>query len=134
MIVVDTNILAYLVLGGEQAPRARRALRRDADWAAPPLWRSEFRSVCLGPLRKGELSPEDALLAFQEAEGLIDDREFDAETSLVFSLALSSGCTAYDCEFVALARDLRAPLVTSDRQVLDAFPETAVSLEAFARR
>lgn len=33
-------------------------------------------------------------------------------------------CSAYDCEFVWLARDLRLPLVTADRKVLDAFPDT----------
>ena len=46
-------------------------------------------------------------------------------------LAKRSRCTAYDCEFVALAKRLGTGLVTSDRQVLSAFPETAVSPEAF---
>jgi len=50
----------------------------------------------------------------------------------VLELAVRSRCTAYDCEFVALAKQLGVPLVTSDRQVLAAFPETAVSPDAFA--
>jgi predicted nucleic acid-binding protein len=45
----------------------------------------------------------------------------------VLSLAAQSGCSAYDCEFVALAQDLRVPLVTTDRQILKAFPTVAVS-------
>lgn len=54
-----------------------------------------------------------------------------AATPDVLELAMRSGCTAYDCEFVAVAKELEATLVTSDRQVLAAFPETAVSPEAF---
>ncbi len=43
------------------------------------------------------------------------------------------GCIrpAYDCEFVALARDLNVPLVTSDKQVLTQFPDVATSLATF---
>ncbi|MGH8512143.1 MAG: hypothetical protein ACREU8_12400, partial [Gammaproteobacteria bacterium] len=39
----------------------------------------------------------------------------------ILSLALESRCSAYDCEFAWLARALRVPLVTADRQVLGAF-------------
>ena len=46
-------------------------------------------------------------------------------------LAAASTCSAYDCEFVALAQNLGAPLVTVDRQILSQFPEIAVSLDAF---
>jgi len=45
----------------------------------------------------------------------------------VLGLAIRSRCSAYDCEFVALAQDLRVPFVTADRQVLVAFPSIAVS-------
>lgn len=44
-----------------------------------------------------------------------------------------SGCSAYDCEFVSLARRLHVPLVTNDRQVLKAFPALAISLEKYAQ-
>jgi len=33
---------------------------------------------------------------------------------------------------VALASDLKIQLVTSDREILAAFPSTAISIEAFA--
>ncbi|PYN33217.1 MAG: VapC toxin family PIN domain ribonuclease, partial [Candidatus Rokuibacteriota bacterium] len=45
-----------------------------------------------------------------------------------------SGCAAYDCEFVGLAQDLRVSFVTGDRQILAAFPPTAVSPRAFLAR
>ncbi len=46
----------------------------------------------------------------------------------VLHLAQISHCSAYDCEFVALARRLDVPLVTADKQILKAFPLIALSL------
>ncbi len=43
-----------------------------------------------------------------------------------------SDCSAYDCEYVALAKRLGVKLVTMDRKVLRAFPEVAVSLAGTA--
>lgn len=80
------------------------------------------------------MSLGDGVLAFVDAEAIIGDNEFDVGTPPVLSLATSSGCSAYDCEYVALAQDLGVPLVTTDRALVKAFPGVAVSLEAFARR
>lgn len=44
-----------------------------------------------------------------------------------------SGCRTYDCKFVWLARDLGLPLVTVDKQVLNAFSDLAVLPEIFCR-
>lgn len=65
------------------------------------------------------------------AESLLTSREYAVESGDVLALAAASGRPAYDCEFVALARSLGCPLVTSDRQLLASFPETAVALTAY---
>ena len=44
----------------------------------------------------------------------------------------TSTCSAYDCEYVALAEDLNSTLVTSDRQILREYPTLTISLRAFA--
>ncbi|HEV8408250.1 MAG TPA: hypothetical protein VGQ34_09990, partial [Sphingomicrobium sp.] len=49
----------------------------------------------------------------------------------VLEIAASSGLSAYDCEFVALAQSLAVPLVTQDRAVLKAFPDLAMTMEGF---
>ncbi len=51
MIVVDTNIIAYLYISGERSQQTEKLLSIDANWNAPLLWRSEFRSVLSRYLR-----------------------------------------------------------------------------------
>jgi predicted nucleic acid-binding protein len=76
---------------------------------------------------------EAALLALHSAEEIIGGREYRVSSEKVLELAAQSRCTAYDCEYVALAQDLGVPLVTADKQVLKAFPKIAVSLEKFVK-
>ncbi|MHB8421643.1 MAG: type II toxin-antitoxin system VapC family toxin [Leptospirales bacterium] len=49
----------------------------------------------------------------------------------ILSLAIESGCSAYDAEFVWVARNLNLPLVTADRKILVSFPEIAMTPEQF---
>lgn len=131
MIVADTNLLVYLYLPGEHTEAAERVVRTDAQWAVPLLWRSEFRNVLALYLRKGRLSMEAAVDAFREAEAAVQGREYAVETTRVLDLVRQSSCSAYDCEFVALAQELGVRLVTSDTRVLKNFPETALAPEEF---
>ena len=133
MIVADTNLIAYLVLPGERTGAAEAVLRADPAWAAPTLWRSELRNILATYVRSGALALGDALSMAERAEALMAGWEFSVPTEPVLALASSSGYAAYDCEFVVLARELAVPLVTADAQVLEAFPDTAVTPERFAR-
>ena len=128
MIVADTNAAIYLTFGGELVDAAARWYRADPDWAAPPLWRSEYRNALALQLRRGRLELPEAIRKLHAAERLFTRREFAAPSDAVLRLAAESGCTAYDCEFVAVAQALGVKLVTSDRQVLKAFPKVAVPL------
>jgi len=130
VIVVDTNVLAYLLLLGDHTATAKALLARDPDWAAPVLWRSEFRNTLAGYLRRGQLSFEQVQTAQSEAEDLLHGAEYEVDSRSVLELVRDSECSAYDCEFVALAMKLRAKLVTMDGKVLRAFPGIAVALTA----
>ena len=132
MIVVDTNIIGYLFLASQRSTQAEQALIKDAQWAAPLLWRSEFRNVLALYIRKQILTLAEAQRVMEEAMGLMQDREYEVNSPQVLRLVASSTCSAYDCEFVALAQDLDVRLVTVDAQILEQFPDTAVSLDAFA--
>ena len=131
MIVVDTNLIAYLLITGEHTQRADAVKLRDPEWIAPLLWRSEFRNLLLLYIRQEIFDLDHAIDLLKQAEEIMQKQEHTISSVTVMKLATSSGCSAYDCEFVALAQDLGVPLVTSDRKVLTAFPEIAVSLEDF---
>ena len=131
MIVVDTNIIGYLYLHSPLSSQAEQALFKDSTWAAPILWQSEFRNVLAQYLRKRLLSFEDAVRIMEEATRLMAGREYAVASMAVLALVNTSSCSAYDCEFVALAKDLKVPLVTVDKQILREFPNIAVSLDAF---
>jgi predicted nucleic acid-binding protein len=131
MIVADTNLIGYLYLTSDRSVQAEQALRKDPDWAAPLLWRSELRNVLALYMRQGLLALVDAHQVMVEAARLVHGREYEVTSLAVLSLAASSSCSAYDCEFVALAQDLAVSLVTVDRQILSQFPETSISLDAF---
>lgn len=130
MIVVDSNVLAYLYLPGEYTPAAEALMESDPEWAAPVLWRSEFRNILAGYLRRGKLTFDQTLGLQAEAEDLLNGAEYEVDSRSVLELVRDSECSAYDCEFVALAKRLRARLVTMDGKVLRAFPEMAVALTA----
>lgn len=130
MIIVDTNVLAYLYLPGEYTEAAEALLERQPEWAAPSLWRSEFRNILAGYLRRGNLTFEQACSLQSEAEGLLIGSEYEVDSLHVLELVRDSDCSAYDCEFIALAITLKTELVTMDGKLLRAFPKIAVPLSA----
>ena len=130
MIVVDSNVLAYLYLPGEYTAAAEALLEQDSDWAAPILWRSEFRNILAGYLRRKAITFEQANSLQREAESLLEGAEFEVESFAVLELVRDSDCSAYDCEFIALAMKLDTKLITMDKKLLRAFPKRTIALSA----
>jgi len=128
VIVADTNLIAYLAMPSPYTEEAERLLVRDPEWVAPILWRSEFRNVLALYLRKGLIRLEQALDIQAEMESLFQGKEYEVASLDVLSLVNQSGCSAYDCEFVALAKGLGVNLVTMDRKLVSCFPDTATLL------
>jgi predicted nucleic acid-binding protein len=132
MIVVDTNVIAYLYFKSEFSHCAEAVMTRDSVWAAPLLWRSEFRNVLAFYLRKKIITYPVALQIIEQAESLMDGGEYSASSESVLELIQSSQCSAYDCEFIYLARELKVPLVTADKKILAEFPKDCISLTEFS--
>ena len=133
MIVVDSNVVAYCWVNGPLTALAQRVRVKDPDWHAPILWRSEMRSILTGYLRDGSLTGPQIARIMEAAEDALAGREHLVPSAPVLDIAGKSRLSAYDCEFVALASVLSVPLVTTDKGVLRAFPDRALTMEAFAR-
>ena len=131
MIVVDTSVIASLWVPNDMEELAYRVLRKDPDWIAPVLWRSELRNVLALYLRKNILDLSTVLQSMLEAEQLMETSAFEVNSTQVLELVYKSSCSSYDCEFVALADDLSVKLITFDSQVCREFPEIAVHPKKF---
>jgi predicted nucleic acid-binding protein len=132
MIVADASLLAHLLIPGPDAALAEAVFRRDVDWCAPLLWRSELRSVLLKHIRNSGLSLDLANAVMEEARRIIGGREASALTPAVLEVALRFNVSAYDAEYLAVAEQFDISLVTFDRKLRSAAPNLAVDPERFA--
>lgn len=131
MIVVDTNIISYLYLPTKYTELAEQLMKKEPQWIAPILWISEFRNVMALYLRKKLLEFDDIALILQEAENMLSNNEYKVSSLSVMNLVFKSECSAYDCEFVAVAQHNKTHLITQDKKVLRNFPDIALSLESY---
>ncbi len=125
MIVADANLVLYLLAPGTRTAEAEAVYRKDPTWAVPPLCLSEVRNVVLRYVRSGALTLTDAERIVARAETLVTQNHGGVNSAAVLLLGHQSGCSAYDCEYVVLAKALDVPLITADRDLRRAFGSIA---------
>ena len=130
MIVADTNLIVYLFITGDQSTSAQKALEKDPYWITPPLWKSEFRNVLAGYMRRG-MTLKQAQQTMKDALAVMENRQVEPSSEKILELLANSQCTAYDGEFIALAYQIGIPLITADKQLRDQFPDVTISFEKF---
>jgi predicted nucleic acid-binding protein len=130
MIAVDANVIVYASLPGPFLELAFRARARDPFWVAPVVWRSEVRNALISNVRQRGVKLEAALETAAKAEGWVA-QTYQVSSSEILELTNVSGRSAYDCEYVALARALHVRLITADRALANSFPDICIALEAF---
>lgn len=116
MIVADNALISYLIIPGDYTDEAERVHSLDAEWVAPPLWVSEFRNVLRNYIAENYLTLEKALRYVDAAEALMQGCAYAVSSAEVLALVAASGCTAYDCEYVALAKAVGVKLVRRIRK------------------
>ena len=125
--VVDTNVVAYYLLGTEPfVEEVRQFWRTLEEASAPTHWEAELANAVWMAVRMGVLPAEEGHRKLDMAARL--GIESVAPRSLwqpALTRALSSGAAVYDTLFVELAVRRSLPLATFDRNVLEKFPEIA---------
>jgi len=126
MIVVDTNLIGYFFIAGENSTLATQVFVKDPDWYAPMLWQSEVRSIVTKYFRFKNMPLEKSQQIMNEAHDLMIEHERFVSSNVVLELMASSKCTSYDCEYVALAKEMNLTLITFDKEVVRDFPQIAL--------
>lgn len=127
MIVVDTNVIAYLLLRGDHSEASERLYKVDPDWVAPRLWSDEFLNVLCTYERNGLLDAQDAANILADSLLLMDGKSYDIPPHRTLSTARRSGCSGYDSQYIALAEELGIKLYTHNKRILVACPGLAVT-------
>jgi len=128
LIVVDTNVVSYFVIAGAHTQRAEAVRSRDVDWLVPGLFVHEWLNVVSKHVRLGLFDRDEALRVYRRGTSLVQIEASTPDPVAIFNLVKQSGCSSYDCEFVALVHAHRARLVTTDQELLAAFPDVTESL------
>lgn len=122
MIVVDVNVVAYFLIEGEKTAVARDLMRRDPDWRLPALWRHEYLNVLATFAREGGATIGEARTLWQRGVELLGPGEQSADMESALVIATEDRVSAYDAQYIALARQLRTVCVTEDQRLLRTFP------------
>lgn len=133
MIVVDVNILVYLLLSVEKTELARAAYALDPGWIAPALLSSELINVLSTWSRKGYMTTHDCLKAWRTAESLMAGNLVEVNMEETLELSIRHKVTAYDAQYVELARSRNLRLLTEDGELLRKFPRVAISLADYLK-
>lgn len=133
MIVVDANILSYFFIPGEFSNSIEKLFKKDPVWYAPLLWRFEFQSVLAKYMKANLMNISHANALMEKSEHLLKGRELMIPSEMVLELAVHSGCTTYDCQYVAAAQLHKSVLITFDSKLLKSFPQTALLPDKFLK-
>lgn len=125
--VIDTNVVAYLLLGTETfVDEARSCFEAVSDPVAPAHWEAELTNVVWMAIRTGVLPAEEGPVRLGLARRLgIESIATATLCQGALLRAVTAGVSVYDTLFVELAVRAGCPLVTFDKAVLRAFPEVA---------
>ena len=131
MIVVDANVVAHFFIEGSKSALARQVRECDPHWIVPEIWRHEFLNILVTSCLFAKMPQETAERIWRDAEDLLRGSIYGPDMKGVLSAAIDRSTTAYDAEYVVLAKARGILCVTEDGPLRKAFPETTVSMAAF---
>ncbi len=123
MLVVDTNVVVYLLTQTDKTAAARRLWATDPDWWAPRLLVYELANVFTRLVRTQGLPPRAAVAGLETGTRVIRLLQQEPSAGRFLEIAAALNLSAYDAAYLAAAEKLRVPLVTEDGRLLRAAPQ-----------
>ena len=124
-LVIDASIAVKWVVE-EEGTEAALGLRTGFRFLAPELLIAECANILWKKVQRGELLSREAILAGRLLErsgiGFVPMRGLLVQAT---ELAVSLSHPAYDCVYLAVARQNAARFVTADRRLLRTVSERA---------
>jgi predicted nucleic acid-binding protein len=127
VILVDTNILAYLMIEGDRTASAQELFERDSDWCSEGFVMVEFSNVIATYVRTGALRQAQGSRLLAEAQVHLPTLH-NVVNAQALEVAMQYAISAYDARFISLARQLKLKLVTEDAKLRTAVPSLTISL------
>jgi|SRR5258708_17230070 predicted nucleic acid-binding protein len=133
MLLVDTNVVVYLLIHGDQTDAAQELRRRDPDWRSEAFLLVELTNVLVSSIATKKMTLTLAQDFLAKAVVLFDGKLARIAHASVLAIAARHRVSAYDARFLALADQLGSRLVTEDARLRAAAPALTQSLaEALA--
>jgi predicted nucleic acid-binding protein len=129
VVIVDTNVVAWLYMGGDPSARARALFARDPDWRSEHLVLVELTNVLATIMRTRNMAVARAREVFEDAQAMLARRLVEIDHGDAIEFAHRYRVTAYDARFLVAAAALDTRLVTEDRALRRAAPALTRSLD-----
>ena len=128
MLLVDTNVVAYLLIEGHHTEAAQQLRRRDPDWCSEAFLLVEFTNVLASSIAIRRMPLGLAEDCLGKAVALFEGKLQSMPPASVLAAAVRHRVSAYDARFLALAEAIGLPIVTEDKKLRDAAPNLTQSL------
>ena len=133
MLLVDTNIVAYLLIEGDYTEAAQELRILDPDWRSEAFLLVAFTNVLASSVARKRMTLSMAEDFLAKAATLFDGKLGRIPHASVLAIAARHRVSAYDARFLALADQLGSRLITEDARLRAAAPALTQSLaEALA--
>jgi len=129
MLVIDTNILACLLIERDRTGKVQDLYRADADWHSEEFILVEFSNVLATYARTGDLTATRARGLLDEAIKRLSGGLIAVPHAEALAAANSYQVSAYDARFLAAAESRGVKLVTEDETLRKAAPPLTQSVD-----
>ena len=131
MIVVEPEVIAYLLIAGEKTPLAQQTFQKDADWVLPPIWQHEFLNLLASFVQQKGCTLEQAEQLWKESQRLFAGRKQRVRREQALRLACEQQITVYEAMYLSLAIDLGILLISERPTLQRQFPTLVKSMQRF---